>query len=565
MSDRPIDLILINDDPVFQLGLQAALAAYPDLRAIAAVEPANAADRLTQLESTHPQVALVEWAFFPSSSTPQERLQLFEQLKAVSPQLRILLLSAPVDAQLLQSARAAGVEGYCVKGIAIDAVVEAVRQVAGDRAAWPALPPVSPNKKVWGRWRAATCRSGLRQIDGALEAAESYLNDPQLPLPDWLFWTGRRRELRAARWVVERLGGDETGALAPPVPLEISQRPAEAEANSQSLVPASPNPLSNAPSLLQQTLEQIQPGVVNASGISLALDILRPDKQQELLYLALHQIEEVIAELRYLQIPAEELPQRRSQILQEMWQALTLNFYNKYYAPDLQAESIVDLLRQDGAAVQRATLNPIPFVGELFAYLLCETPLTIDNVPYRYASPEAEVRAKDLLDHLVLQIANGAMQWLLNRFPEVEPGKYRLYDPRYFSSREIAQLRNNLSWQYRRDYYWETPKAIFESRHRLLTLRGNTIRTTFISASRLAELKQLQGIPWWVTIALETRDAIAPRLRAVVAFLGEGAIYLLTQVVGKAIGLIGRGMIQGFGNALQETRYGKNGQGQRSK
>ena len=78
-----------------------------------------------------------------------------------------------------------------------------------------------------------------------------------------------------------------------------------------------------------------------------------------------------------------------------------------------------------------------------------------------------------------------------------------------------------------------------------------------VYAPRAQELKQLSGIGLVVTLALEIRDAIAPRLRAVVAFLGTGIVYVLSQVVGRAIGLIGRGILQGLGGSLQESKNKK--------
>jgi hypothetical protein len=61
-----------------------------------------------------------------------------------------------------------------------------------------------------------------------------------------------------------------------------------------------------------------------------------------------------------------------------------------------------------------------------------------------------------------------------------------------------------------------------------------------------------------VTIAFEARDAIAPRLRSTVAWAGKGVVYVLTQVIGRSIGLVVRGVIQGIGNTLQDARFGKN-------
>jgi hypothetical protein len=62
------------------------------------------------------------------------------------------------------------------------------------------------------------------------------------------------------------------------------------------------------------------------------------------------------------------------------------------------------------------------------------------------------------------------------------------------------------------------------------------------------------GVPLVVTIALEARDAIAPRLRSTLSVLGSGVVYVLTEVVGRGIGLIGRGILKGLGNAWQDVR-----------
>ena len=93
-----------------------------------------------------------------------------------------------------------------------------------------------------------------------------------------------------------------------------------------------------------------------------------------------------------------------------------------------------------------------------------------------------------------------------------------------------------------------------------MILHQNGIQTFFVYASRTEELNQLRGLPWLATMIIEIRDAISPRLRALIASLGKGMVYLLTQVIGKGIGLIGKGIIQGIGSSLQDTNYGKKNQ-----
>ena len=53
-----------------------------------------------------------------------------------------------------------------------------------------------------------------------------------------------------------------------------------------------------------------------------------------------------------------------------------------------------------------------------------------------------------------------------------------------------------------------------------------------------------------MALLLETRDALAPQLQALVRRLGDLAVVLLTQVLGRAIGLVGRGIAQGMGRSL---------------
>ena len=53
-----------------------------------------------------------------------------------------------------------------------------------------------------------------------------------------------------------------------------------------------------------------------------------------------------------------------------------------------------------------------------------------------------------------------------------------------------------------------------------------------------------------MTLALEVRDALGPQLRSIVKGLGDLVVVLLTQVLGRAIGLVGRGIVQGMGRGL---------------
>ncbi|MCS6815438.1 MAG: DUF3685 domain-containing protein, partial [Cyanobacteria bacterium] len=208
----------------------------------------------------------------------------------------------------------------------------------------------------------------------------------------------------------------------------------------------------------------------------------------------------------------------------------------------------------EAATVQTFILDKVPFVHELVAHLLFATPLTIDQMSYRAGSPEAMYRAELLLDNLVIMVANAVMQPLLNRFAGVDVIKRDFYDRRLVSTRELARFRNDLSWKYRLNQYVSEPSDIFQSQFSILVFGDRGIKKTTIYANRDQELAVLQGIPALVTLGLELRDAVAPRIKAAIAFLGSGLVYVLTDILGRGIGLIGRGIIKGIGNAVQDLR-----------
>lgn len=579
MSDRPIRLFILDNDPVFRLGLQTALEPFEDLQVVA---QANTADEaFEQLPELVAQASLdliildlkLESPSVPSTSPTRSGLQVCQQLKQDYRDVAIFLLSAEIDAEALQAARRLGLEGYCPKGIPLAEIVNALRQIAAGQPYWhesAPLPLPSPTELPAytsqparpAQWLARQRKIGLQQIDEQLSKVEAQLAAPELSTLDWLFWTGVRRELRTSRWLVDQLLPVEVVLVREPPPQTTA---APTSPGALSPVPSPSGAIAQRPqqplpqSLLDDTLAKIQSGVENRTNCPLEIEILQLAKQRELLYIVLKQIEETLEELRFLQITPEQLPQRRTLILQDLWQSSTVRFFSKYYAPVLAAPEyqIVDLLVQALPTIEVAILDRIPLVSELFAYLLFEKPLVVESVPYRPQSPEARARAEAILHNLAIRIANAVMQLLLNQFAGAEAIKSRIYRKRFLSTREVARFRNELSWRYRQEYYFEEPKAIFESRHRLFIFQDSQIRRISIYAPRQQELEQLRGVRWSVTILLEARDAIAPRLRTVISWLGSAAVYVLTRVLGRAIGLVGRGIIQGIGNALQDIRQGK--------
>ena len=626
-------ILLIDDDPIFRLGLRTALEAFADIQIVAEADTGAAALELLGTLQREDAVDLLVLELGRDRSNPNEELNisrlkaegsednlqpsppaqdsnlplrgtlpfgnrfgereqpstpslsglaLCQQLKAAYPNLPVLLLTAQSEPRLLLLAKESGIDGYCPKGCAISQIVQAIRQLISGQSYWQMLsnlPPAQITSVRPPRWHHNLRSYGLRQIEEALVQVTQQLQNPKLSNLDWLFWSGRRRELLAARWLVNQLlptdvivveresrtGGERErnrgGEFAPLSSTNQSSIPNRRMLSSS--VPTSTSPVSFQPqqaTLFDATLATLQSGLSNLTSVVLEIDILQAEKKRNLLYIVLRKFEEILEELRFSQVTLEQLPQKRSLILQDLWQVSVTDFLGKYYTLPVGDEEfeVVDVLLQNAAIVQDGILDKIPLVVELLAQQLFETPLVIDNVSYPAQTPEAMAQAEILLHNLIIQVANAVIQPLLNEFADVEIIKQNFYDRRLISSREITRFRNNLSWRYRLSQLLDEPKAIFESRYNLFVLSDTGIKQISIYAPRRQELEQLRGMQLIVTVAYEIRDAIAPRLRSTIAWSGRGVVYILTQVLGRSIGLVARGVIQGIGSSIQDTRVGKN-------
>lgn len=595
MSGELYRLLLIDGDRIFRIGMRAWLAQFPDLEIVADIDTAEAAleflsddanDYSTNLAI---DLILLDLNLGQSNSEVSNEhlsgLDLCQLLKSRYPDLPILLLSSSQPTELVAMALRAGVEGYFVKGTKPEELIIAIRQVAsgelylGDRIGDNIL-QINQTKQsvtnlpdepvnVIAIIRHNLYLSGLRRIDKSLHEVRSILDMAnQKQLSDRLakmVLAGQERELQVARWLVHQLW--KPSKRSPILSqsrninsINVASNLSEEVANTQveiSNITNESNILAIQASLWDRTVEKLQANLANLSRTPLEIDILKDEKKRELLYITLRQLEESLTELRFSEVQVSQLKEKIPTILKNIWQETVINFFGKYYSLNHSLNNfevnVVDILLKDVLIVETAFLKKIPQIEDFLSHLLFETELIVNNASLAIGSPEAMQRAELILDNLLIQIANGVIQPLLNHFADVEEVKQKFYRYNLLPTREIERFRNDLSWKYRLEKYITDPQLIFESRQVLFTFANSGIKQVSIYAPRSGELQQLEGIQLAVTLVLELQDAIAPRLKSAIAFLGSGFVYVLTNVIGRGIGLIGRGVLQGIGNAWQES------------
>jgi len=196
----------------------------------------------------------------------------------------------------------------------------------------------------------------------------------------------------------------------------------------------------------------------------------------------------------------------------------------------------------------------LPDPEAMLTALVQATPLLVEGRLLPPDEPQALLYLELLLANWLIRNAERISAEVLAACAEWPELRRYLLRPELLSTRNLERLRNQLNAQQRWSSWVVRPIQIYESRRPLYQLQAGAIACVDLSEPRDRELRQLGPLQQLVTLALETRDAVAPQLHALVRGLGDLLVVLLTQVVGRAIGLVGRGILQGMGRGVPRDR-----------
>jgi len=394
-----------------------------------------------------------------------------------------------------------------------------------------------------GQWLLV---SGLQQISNDLQVIEAMLKPPPKEGLLRFLLEGRCRELHQARALLLWLWGPLQMGLADAVPLKGASRLSSDDHDATSITLRQRNAAAVWDSIHDRLADAVQAGLSNATGRLLAIEALQPDRRRELLLALLQQLDQLLARLR------------RDELDPDCWSDLQ---------PELRRQALTSMagsyvrIPRNGALlpVAAALLDDAEFTDEdedlpdpigMLAPLLADQPVLVNGQLLPADDPRALLQLETLVSNWLVRTAELIGAELLEAcgsWPELR--RYMLGE-RLLATRELDRVRNQLNSQLRWADWIERPIQLYESRRLLFELRGGRIQPRLLTEPRDEELNQLG---WWqrqVALLLETRDALAPQVQAVIQRLGDLAVVLLTQVLGRAIGLIGRGIAQGMGRGL---------------
>lgn len=131
MSSTPIKILLVEDDELFRLGLHVRLQQEAGFEIVAEAE-----DGETAVESAkqHAVNVVVLDVGLPGIGG----IEACRQIKQQSPNLPVLVLTSRTQKSLIARLIEAGAQGYCLKGVAAETLILAIRSVAAGASWWDA-------------------------------------------------------------------------------------------------------------------------------------------------------------------------------------------------------------------------------------------------------------------------------------------------------------------------------------------------------------------------------------------------------------------------------------------
>jgi len=386
--------------------------------------------------------------------------------------------------------------------------------------------------------------SGLQQIDADLAAIKRLLTPPPTNLVQLLVLQGRLRELSAARELLLLLWGPLSVAWGAPDPCPSSPQPVLAITLQQ----------RSADGIWRAIRQRLEAGsgaeLSNQSGQLLALEGLSPERRRDLLLALLSQVDSL--RQRLLADPAP-LQERWEQWQPELRQQAMRSLVNSYVQLPCEGSllPVADSLLRSSDLTGR---DPeLPEAQPMLASLVRAQPLLVDGQLLAADEPRAVLYLELLVSNWLVRSAELVSAELLASCASWPELRRYLLQPELLATRNLERLRNQLNAQLRWSSWVERPISLYESRRRLYCLRDGAIRCQELTEPRDAELRQLGWLQQLVTLALESRDALAPQVQGLLRGLGDLVVVLLTRVLGRAIGLVGRGIAQGMGRGIAKS------------
>jgi two-component system, NarL family, response regulator LiaR len=118
--ETPTRVLIVEDDPMMQLGLEQSLSNAPDILVVGQAEDGYLA--VEEAKKVKPDVIVMDIGL-----PRQDGIAATQQIKQIMPSVHVVMLTSHTTEHEVIGALSSGADAYCVKGTSVDNLLTAIR------------------------------------------------------------------------------------------------------------------------------------------------------------------------------------------------------------------------------------------------------------------------------------------------------------------------------------------------------------------------------------------------------------------------------------------------------
>ena len=394
--------------------------------------------------------------------------------------------------------------------------------------------------------------SGLSQINKDLINIDLIMEKKSINFIHLFILTGRRRELLAAKRLILWLWGPLEILIESPIKNISSENPNIINKYSTDITIKNSSTKEIWKVIYSRIKKRLQDDLTNPTDELTALFSLNNIKRINLLNTLLNEFSIVINKLDSENYKENGFGNNLKFITSELRANTLRNFIDSYdrLLKNEEEVSISEFL------VNNSELgildDELPSINLIIDPILNNKPILIDGQYLSIEDPRALVKLEMLIINWIIRTAELVSEEIISSCSEWPELRKYLLNKELVSTRELERKRNHINARNQIQNIFKKPVRLYESKRLYYTINKNIIEKIITIEPRDDELKNLDWAQRQIAFLIELRDALAPQVQAIVQYSGDLIVLILTKVVGRSIGLIGRGMAQGMGKKLSK-------------
>ncbi len=394
--------------------------------------------------------------------------------------------------------------------------------------------------------------SGLSQINKDLNKIENLIENKSISTLYLLILIGRRRELLTAKKLIIWLWGPLEVLIESPIPKTVNKNLNPINKYSTDITIKNSSSKEIWKVIHKRVNESIQSDLINSTDELSALFSLNNIKRTYLLKTLLHEFSIVLNKFDSENHHEKDFSNNLQSLSIDLRNNTLRNFIDSYdRLPKKGVEiSISDFLVDN---VELSILDDeLPSINLILDPILKNKPILIDGQYLSIEDPRSIFHLERLIQNWIFRTAELISEELISSCAEWPELRKYFLNKELVSTRELERKRNHINTKNQLQNIFKKPVRLYESKRLYYTVKNNRVEKMIILEPRDDELLKLDWTQRQIAFAIELRDALAPQVQAIIQYLGDLIVIVLTKVVGRSIGLIGKGIAQGMGRKISK-------------